>query len=128
MFLNIFVNCSYFFVAFLALFSSLLVIVCKNPVYSILFLISSFLNCSLLLFIIGIEFLAIIFIIVYVGAVAVLFLFVLMMLDLRLDYTAKKIKNSYYLVFLFSFFFVFLNFSSFIFKIFFFLFEQIWFK
>lgn len=107
MFLNIFVNCSYFFVAFLALFSSLLVIVCKNPVYSILFLISSFLNCSLLLFIIGIEFLAIIFIIVYVGAVAVLFLFVLMMLDLRLDYTAKKIKNSYYLVFLFSFFFVF---------------------
>lgn len=109
-FVNTFIDCSYFSVVFLALFSSFLVVFNKNPVYSILFLILTFLNCSLLLFIIGIEFLAIIFIIVYVGAVAVLFLFVLMMLDLRLDNIGSRIRNSYYPILLFFFYFVFFEF------------------
>jgi NADH-quinone oxidoreductase subunit J len=59
------------------------VIISKNPVHSILSLILVFFNAASLLIIIGAEFLAMLFIIVYVGAVAVLFLFVIMMLNVK---------------------------------------------
>ena len=65
------------------LISSLMVISTKNPVHSVLFLILSFLNAAGLFVILHAEFLAMILIIVYVGAVAVLFLFVVMMLDFK---------------------------------------------
>ena len=68
----------------LALVSSSLVITSKNPVYSVLFLILSFANVSALLLLLGLEFLPITFIVVYVGAIAVLFLFVLMTLNIKL--------------------------------------------
>src|SRR6201982_2863330 len=61
--------------------SALMVIASKNPVHSVLFLILAFVNASGLLVLMGAEFLAMILIVVYVGAVAVLFLFVVMMLD-----------------------------------------------
>src|SRR5688572_10906893 len=61
--------------------SAFMVIAAKNPVHSVLYLILAFVNASGLFLLMGAEFLAMILIVVYVGAVAVLFLFVVMMLD-----------------------------------------------
>jgi NADH-quinone oxidoreductase subunit J len=61
--------------------SAVMVIVARNPVHSVLFLILAFVNAAGLFVLLGAEFLAMILIVVYVGAVAVLFLFVVMMLD-----------------------------------------------
>jgi NADH-quinone oxidoreductase subunit J len=82
----------YFFSNFL-LFSSLMVIVVQNSIYSVLFLVCSFLSAASLLFILECEFLALLFIIIYVGAIAVLFLFVVMMLDIKIvNLTKNTIK------------------------------------
>jgi NADH-quinone oxidoreductase subunit J len=62
--------------------SALMVIAAKNPVHSVLFLILAFFNAAALFVMLGAEFLAMILVVVYVGAVAVLFLFVVMMLDI----------------------------------------------
>ena len=70
----------YFFSAIL-IGSAVMVIAARNPVHSVLFLILSFFNAAGLFVLLGAEFLAMILIVVYVGAVAVLFLFVVMMLD-----------------------------------------------
>ena len=61
--------------------SAVMVIASRNPVHSVLFLILAFVNAAGLFVLLGAEFLAMILVIVYVGAVAVLFLFVVMMLD-----------------------------------------------
>jgi len=61
--------------------SALMVVAARNPVHSVLFLILAFVNAAALFLLLGAEFLALILIVVYVGAVAVLFLFVVMMLD-----------------------------------------------
>src|SRR5208282_3767194 len=61
--------------------SAFMVIASRNPVHSVLFLILAFVNAAGLFVLLGAEFLAMILIVVYVGAVAVLFLFVVMMLD-----------------------------------------------
>ena len=68
----------------LSVLASVFVITTKNPVFSILFLIFSFANVSCLLFLFNFEFLPISFLVIYVGAIAVLFLFVLMMLNIKL--------------------------------------------
>lgn len=89
----------------LCLASSVFVIWSKNPVFSVLFLIFSFFNVSALLFLFNFEFLPITFLVVYVGAVAVLFLFVLMMLNIKL--AELKETTTHYLpvaIFLFSIF------------------------
>jgi NADH-quinone oxidoreductase subunit J len=62
--------------------AAIAVITARNPVHSVLFLILAFFNAAALFLLLGAEFLAMILIIVYVGAVAVLFLFVVMMLDI----------------------------------------------
>ena len=64
-----------------AVASAFMVIAAKNPVHSVLFLILAFVNAAGLFLLLGAEFLAMILVVVYVGAVAVLFLFVVMMLD-----------------------------------------------
>jgi NADH-quinone oxidoreductase subunit J len=74
----------FFILFFFGLISALLVIVSVNPVNSIFFLGFSFLIFSILLFLLGLEFIPIIFIIVYVGAITVLFLFIIMMLDIKI--------------------------------------------
>ena len=74
---------SFYFFSIIAILSSLIVISAKNPVHSILFLILCFINTAALFILLGAEFLAMILIVVYVGAVAVLFLFVVMMLDIN---------------------------------------------
>lgn len=68
--------------------SALVVIATRNPVYSVLFLILAFFNAAGLFVLLGAEFIAMILVIVYVGAVAVLFLFVVMMLDV--DFAAMR--------------------------------------
>ena len=74
---------SFYLFSAVILLSSLMVISSKNPVHSVLFLILTFFNAAGLFVILHAEFLAMILIIVYVGAVAVLFLFVVMMLDVN---------------------------------------------
>jgi NADH-quinone oxidoreductase subunit J len=68
--------------------SAVMVIASRNPVHSVLFLILAFVNAAGLFMLMGAEFLAMILIVVYVGAVAVLFLFVVMMLDV--DFSALR--------------------------------------
>jgi NADH-quinone oxidoreductase subunit J len=73
--------------------SAVMVIASKNPVHSVLFLILAFVNAAGLFVLAGAEFLAMILIIVYVGAVAVLFLFVVMMLDVDFTELREGILN-----------------------------------
>ena len=77
----------YLFAAIL-IASAVMVVTSRNPVHSVLFLILAFFNAAALFLIAGAEFLAMILVIVYVGAVAVLFLFVVMMLDV--DFSAIR--------------------------------------
>ena len=78
----------FYLFAFVAVASAFMVISARNPVHSVLFLILTFINASGLLLLTGAEFLAMILLVVYVGAVAVLFLFVVMMLDI--DFTELR--------------------------------------
>ena len=79
----IFYSITFYLFSSVAVLSALMVISAKNPVHSVLFLILSFVNASGLFVLLGAEFLAMILVVVYVGAVAVLFLFVVMMLDIN---------------------------------------------
>ena len=72
---------AFYFFASIMLLSAVMVIGARNPVHSVLFLILAFFNAAGLFILTGAEFLAMLLIVVYVGAVAVLFLFVVMMLD-----------------------------------------------
>jgi len=74
---------AFYLFAVVAVFSAVMVISARNPVHSVLWLILTFFNGAGLFVLLGAEFLAMILIVVYVGAVAVLFLFVVMMLDLN---------------------------------------------
>ena len=74
---------SFYMFAFWALAAATMVIVSRNSVHSVLFLIFTFFNAAALFVLLGAEFLAMILIVAYVGAVAVLFLFVVMMLDVN---------------------------------------------
>ena len=86
----------YLFAAIL-IASAIMVIAAKNPVHSVLFLILAFFNAAGLFVLLGAEFLAMILVVVYVGAVAVLFLFVVMMLDI--DFAELKRGSLQYLPF-----------------------------
>ena len=83
----------YAFAAVLVI-SAILVITARNPVHSVLFLILAFFNAAGLFVLLGAEFLAMILVIVYVGAVAVLFLFVVMMLDI--DFAKLRVGAKQY--------------------------------
>lgn len=72
---------AFYALAIIAVISAFAVIAARNPVHSVLFLILTFFNAAGLFVLLGAEFLAMLLVVVYVGAVAVLFLFVVMMLD-----------------------------------------------
>ncbi len=74
-------NLAFYLFSTILLISAVMVVSARNPVHSVLFLILAFFNAAALFLIVGAEFLAMVLVIVYVGAVAVLFLFVVMMLD-----------------------------------------------
>ena len=79
----------FYFFSTIAVFSSVMVTISRNTVYSVFFLILVFVSVSVLFIMIGAEFLGMIMLIVYVGAVAVLFLFVVMMLNVT-ERTTKR--------------------------------------
>jgi NADH-quinone oxidoreductase subunit J len=79
---------TFYLLAAVTLLSGLAVISARNPVHSVLFLITAFFSAAGLFVLLGAEFLAMILVVVYVGAVAVLFLFVVMMLDV--DFAALR--------------------------------------
>ncbi|MET3601959.1 NADH-quinone oxidoreductase subunit J [Martelella mangrovi] len=78
----------FYIFAFIAVASAFMVISARNPVHSVLFLIVVFVNAAALFILAGAEYLGLLLLVVYVGAVAVLFLFVVMMLDI--DFTALR--------------------------------------
>ena len=82
----------YFFASFLLL-SAFFVIFSINPIFSVMFLILSFSNVSCLLFSLNLEFLPIAFLVIYVGAISVLFLFVLMTLNIKLAELHENFYN-----------------------------------
>ena len=79
---------AFYLFATVLIVAALLVVSARNPVHSVLFLILAFFNAAALFVLLGAEFLAMVLIVVYVGAVAVLFLFVVMMLDI--DFTELR--------------------------------------
>lgn len=83
----------FYLFATLIVISSLCVVLSKNSVYSVLWLIFAFINGSGLMILLGAEFLAMMLIVIYVGAVAVLFLFVIMMLDMHFNRTITQLKE-----------------------------------
>jgi NADH-quinone oxidoreductase subunit J len=84
---------AFYLFAFVAVLSGALVITARNPVHSVLFLILAFFNAAGLFVLLGAEFLAMILVVVYVGAVAVLFLFVVMMLDINFAALRRGIRQ-----------------------------------
>src|SRR4051812_25211955 len=83
----------FFILSFVCLLSSILLITNKNPVYSVLSLVLLFVAGSILLLMLGVDFLPFVFVVVYVGAVAVLFLFVVIMLDIKLASKSSNFKE-----------------------------------
>lgn len=84
------INLLFYYFSFILVISSLMTIFSQNSIYSVLFLVISFISSSGLLFLLECEFISLIFIIIYVGAIAVLFLFVVMMLDVKIVYLTKN--------------------------------------
>ena len=83
----------FYFFSTIAVFAAIMVIVSRNSVYSVFFLILVFISISILFIMIGAEFLGMIMLIVYVGAVAVLFLFVVMMLNITEQLTKQSSRK-----------------------------------
>lgn len=83
------VNSFFYLFSCVLLISSLMIILSQNSIYSVLFLVLSFVSSSSIIFLLECEYISLIFIIIYVGAIAVLFLFVVMMLDIKTIYLAK---------------------------------------
>lgn len=81
----------FYLFSILALLSAFCTVTSKNPIHSVLFLVFVFFNTAGLLILLGVEFLAMLFLIVYVGAVAVLFLFVMMMLNVKISESSSAI-------------------------------------
>ena len=83
------INSFFYFFSCVLITSSLMIILSQNSIYSVLFLVLSFVSSSSIIFLLECEYISLIFIIIYVGAIAVLFLFVVMMLDIKTIYLAK---------------------------------------
>jgi NADH-ubiquinone oxidoreductase chain 6 len=78
----------------LAILSGILVIISKNPIVSVLFLIGLFLSISSYLIILGLSFVGLSYLLVYVGAVSILFLFILMLINIRVSELLSYTSNS----------------------------------
>ncbi len=89
-------NLFFFLFSSIIVLSAIAVISSRNPVHSVLFLILAFVNSAGIFVLAGAEFLAMILLIVYVGAVAVLFLFVVMMLNINLEEMKSQVKKYFF--------------------------------
>ena len=77
----------------IAILCGILVIISKNPIVSVLFLIGLFINISVLLILVGLNFIGLSYILVYVGAVSILFLFILMLINIRISELLNETNN-----------------------------------
>lgn len=82
------------FISLVCVLSGVLVIVSKNPIVSVLFLIGLFLSISCYLIILGMNFIGLSYLLVYVGAVSILFLFILMLINVRISELSSETSNS----------------------------------
>lgn len=87
------------FISVTAILCGILVIVSKNPIVSVLFLIGLFLSISIYLMMLGINFIGLSYLLVYVGAVSILFLFILMLINIRISEIISSTSNSIPLAF-----------------------------
>ena len=83
-----------YIISFFAVFFSIYIVVTKNPIISVLFLIGLFFSISVYLITIGLHFLGLVYLIVYVGAVSILFLFILMLINVRISELLTDTNNS----------------------------------
>jgi NADH-quinone oxidoreductase subunit J len=83
----------FYLLSFVLVVAAFRVITARSPVTAVLFLILAFANAAMLWMLLGAEFLALLLVLVYVGAVMVLFLFVVMMLDIRVDHLGRGLKT-----------------------------------
>lgn len=97
-------NILFYSFSIILVFSATMVIISQHPVFSLLFLVSSFILSSFLLVLLECEFLALLFIIIYVGAIAILFLFSIMMLESKLVNLSKNSTKYFPVGFIFSLF------------------------
>jgi NADH-ubiquinone oxidoreductase chain 6 len=81
-------------ITIISIFSGIFIIISKNPVVSVLFLISLFSSISCYLIIIGIKFIGLSYLLVYVGAVSILFLFILMLINIRVSELISDTSNN----------------------------------
>jgi len=81
-------------ISIISIFCGILVITSKNPIVSVLFLISLFLSISSYLIILGLNFIGLSYLLVYVGAVSILFLFILMLINVRISELLSNTNNS----------------------------------
>ena len=81
-------------ISLVAILSGILVIISKNPIVSVLFLIGLFLSISSYLIILGLNFIGLSYLLVYVGAVSILFLFILMLINVRISELLSNTSNS----------------------------------
>jgi len=96
----------------LAIINAILIIVSKNPIVSILFLIGLFASISCYLILIGLSFIGLSYLIVYIGAVSILFLFILMLINIRISELQSNTKNSIPLAIIITIFFNYTLFQS----------------
>lgn len=82
------------FIAILSIITSILVIVSKNPIVSVLFLIGLFLSLACYLMMLGMNFIGLSYLLVYVGAISILFLFILMLINVRVSELLSYTSNS----------------------------------
>ena|ERR1700721_1553546 len=81
-------------ISLISILCGILVIISKNPIVSVLFLIGLFLSISSFLIILGINFIGLSYLLVYVGAVSILFLFILMLINVRVSELLSDTSNS----------------------------------
>ena len=82
------------FLSFISILTGVLVIITKNPIISIIFLISLFLSIACYLILLGISYIGLSYILVYIGAVLILFLFILMLINIRISELQSETSNS----------------------------------
>jgi len=93
------------YISFVAILCGILVIISKNPIVSVLFLIGLFLSISAYLMMLGINFIGLSYLLVYVGAVSILFLFILMLINVRISELVTDTSNSIPLAIIIGIFF-----------------------
>jgi NADH-ubiquinone oxidoreductase chain 6 len=97
-----------YILGYLAIIFSILVITSKNPIISVLYLIALFLTISSYLIMSGLVFIGISYLLVYIGAISMLFLFILMLIDIRISELQVNTKNSIFLSFLIGSIFIYI--------------------